>query len=79
MKYKDLTDTQQKAFSEAFYMLVDFDDTDSPMPWGCPWLWRADQEVLSDDMQRAANFLYEQVKKNLEEIFEEEKKYKDEG
>lgn len=40
MKIKDLTDEQKEIFSEKFYSLVNFDDTDSPAPWGCPWDWQ---------------------------------------
>jgi hypothetical protein len=34
-----LSDKQQEAFSEAFYSLCSFDDTDTTHPYGCPWHW----------------------------------------
>jgi len=72
MKYKDLTDTQKEAFAEKFYSLADIDDTDSPQPWGCPWYWCPNDEILSADMGVAAMLFLEQVKKHIIDIYEEE-------
>lgn len=42
MKFQDFTDEQKQKFTKAFYDYVSFDDTQSPHPWGCPWLWCSD-------------------------------------
>lgn len=76
MKYKDLTDTQKEAFAEKFYSLADIDDTDSPSPWGCPWYWCENDEVLSADMGIAAMLFHEQVKKELLDMINILKTYK---
>lgn len=36
----NLSDADKEIFTDRFYCGVDFDDTDSPLPWGCPWLWQ---------------------------------------
>ena len=55
-----LNDRQREEFVAAFYEAVDFDDTDSPIPWGCPWYHGARVILHGDSIKEmAANWAAE--------------------
>lgn len=68
MKAKDLTAEQQEKFTDTFYSLLSCgDDLDSPLPWGCPWLYAEDMELQGATVAEMAKNYFELTK---EEIFE---------
>lgn len=76
-KYKDLTEREQDLFCETFYEswerdkdLQDYekDTKENPNPWGCPWYFRENEELLSDDIEKASNLWFEANKEEILEI-----------
>ena len=71
MKCKDLTRAQKEVFEKEFYRLAHFDDRDSPLPWGCPWLWSNETLRGNTIMDMARNF-YNYHLDEINEILDEE-------
>lgn len=59
----DLTEKEQQEFCERFYQCSDVDEDDdsaSPCPWGCPWIWSDTKELVGKDLdQMAENYWLE--------------------
>ena len=54
-KWSDLTEQEQQDFSNEFYTYwkenkfgePDINDSNNPYPWGCPWLYAKNYNVMS--------------------------------
>lgn len=76
-KYKDLDEKECDRFAEAFYSewgnsekVGYFDDdmvADNPNPWGCPWCYIEDKELLNSDIEKSATLYFKEVE---DEIYE---------
>ena len=72
-------ETQQNTFTETFYGLWDQEgfgapDTDSPYPWGCPWIEDEELKIKEDAAEHAASF-FDMVKDEIAHLIEEEASY----
>jgi hypothetical protein len=83
MKYTDLTDEQKQQYSDCFYLLwtVEFrgakDDLDSPLPWGCPWLWNK-EDMPVDLVSVSALIDFKEHLPEIRKIMEDELNEEDE-
>ncbi len=70
MKAKDLTEKQQDDFVEAFYWVANFDDLveGDHSPWGCPWCYDGDVELVGDSVADMARNYHESVKDEVERV-----------
>ena len=67
MKFKDLNEDQQKTFSQAFTeemtsMLdkydIEFDESESPCPWACPWDYQPEHEIVGTIEEQAKTWAH---------------------
>ena len=63
----DLTDAQKEQFTDLFYTLVSFDDTESPAPWGCPWIWDAGDNFTASTIEELVQMHYDRYKADFAE------------
>ena len=74
--YKELTETEQEKFAETFYGEWEYeeDDTDTPMPWGCPWLDFnvSNQSLMGSTVEESAVLYYKIVRHSIASLIAEE-------
>ena len=73
------TAEQETIFATAFYDLWDQEgfgapDTNSPYPWGCPWIEDEDLKIEEDAAEHAASF-FNLVKDEIAQCIEEAEEY----
>lgn len=62
----NLTDKEREQFVEAFYEVCHVDDRDSPLPWGCPWLYDEYYTFKGGFIENMARNYYEDQKRFIE-------------
>jgi len=70
MNAKELTDSQKDIFIVEFYNLWDNEldypnDTGSPTPWGCPWLFGGPIELKGKDVKEMAENFWQDHKEEI--------------
>lgn len=78
---KNLTEKDQEIFVDFFYDVAPLDiddDLETPMPWGCPWLWDKNASLHGETLKEMAKNFYEENKEKIVELMEEDyaEKYK---
>ena len=70
--YNELSQEEQEIFINAFYNcwnegLLDENDLvgENPRPWGCPWYYAGDKELLDADIIKAAEMYFESVEREI--------------
>lgn len=75
MKYLEFTEEQRDEFVDFFYEKLSElgvelsveDESESPYPWCCPWLWCEDEDTTGETIEEMA---YNYAKKHAKEIYE---------
>lgn len=78
---KDLTDEQQKEFTDEFYWypINELEDyLESPCPWGCPWLWSHEKVLEGETIQEMAHNFYLENEKEILRLIKEDRENKNE-
>ena len=84
-KAKDLTEHQRKEFTEHFYdqwierEMGAAEDTSSPLPYGCPWLYRGDGELYGHTIKEMAINYFLICKTNIKKDIASSKEAIEEG
>lgn len=66
MKFADMTYEQMAAFAAEFGRLSGIDESQSPMPWCCPWIW-ATGEVDGSTPEEAAAAWWAECREEIED------------
>lgn len=79
---KDFTEEEKEIFADAFYENWEGTtdaEAGSPLPWGCPWLYKKDLEVEGTDIEDMGNKYFEECKSEIDFFINKEREEEDDG